>query len=118
MRLRAGSPLTSQGPAQRDAVRVASTARLPLPRDARELPLLFREHFERAVAGAAPDGPAASMLSGGLDSGAVVCLESRDFARRARRDSLITCSVLADPPSNQETPYVRAVQAGGNLRLS
>ncbi|MFT3925902.1 MAG: asparagine synthase-related protein [Myxococcales bacterium] len=117
MRLPAGHVLRFQaGQLRLQRVDLLRPTRDPLPRDSRELPLLFRHHYKRAVARRLrAERPVASMLSGGLDSGSVVCL-AREVLRERGGPQLITCSVLGDPPLDGETPYVRAVQASGDLR--
>jgi asparagine synthase (glutamine-hydrolysing) len=116
LRLPAGHRLTfSNGRVHNERYSVLEPSREPLPKDWRELPALFRGHFERAVRRRLRGvGPIASMLSGGLDSGAVACA-ARDELRRCGAPPLVTCSVHNDPPFDQESSYIRDVQAGGHL---
>jgi asparagine synthase (glutamine-hydrolysing) len=67
----------------------------------------FREVFNEAVR-CRLSGPAASMLSGGLDSSAIVG-HARALLLAERGPSLTTLSAVTDDPGCEETRHVRAV---------
>lgn len=71
----------------------------------------FREHFAEAVrCRLRVAGPAASMLSGGVDSSAVVAVAQQILAQQGHPE-LWTFSAVSDTPDDIETRHIRAVLA-------
>ena len=70
----------------------------------------YRHHLRQAVdCRLRSSGPAASMLSGGMDSSSVVAMAA-DLARQGRVPRLITVSAVSDAPDCPETRMIRQTQ--------
>jgi len=87
--------------------------------DEREYVEHFLDLFRRAVAcRLRSDWPVAALLSGGLDSAAIVSTAQRLFEERGEGSPpLSTFTLFSDHPDSDERPWARAVAEAGGLKL-